>query len=204
VPIQTRSGVVFSPWALGAPKRTIIPLCPEDFDFEHLVFNAVVKESELDDDDAEGSALDPVTTPPLLPSSSLDMPLSICNLYGQHSQPGPSNSSAPPRNEPKIPHGSAEDILCKKRDKAKRAVQRLQEKCAAPYGSYAVKPRVLNCHVRPATAVKTKLEAWKLKHTKNGWTDARDQGGYRQVFTLDETVGENSRFKFGLDHWDGR
>ena len=110
----------------------------------------------------------------------------------------------PPCEAPKYTHGSVEDNRRKNRGKLKRAIKRLEEKRAVPYGDYAVKPSVLNRRVRPATAIKTALNTGKLGATKNGWTGARDKGGYKRVFTLDEMVGENSIFKFRLERWNGR
>jgi hypothetical protein len=74
-------------------------------------------------------------------------------------------------------------------EKPKRAIKHLEEKHAAPYGLYAAKLSVLNCHVWPANAIKTALNTRKLGTTKNGWTGTRDKGGYKHVFTLDEMVG---------------
>jgi hypothetical protein len=164
--------------------------------------------------------------PPWSPFSS-PTPLSpVPDEFIQLPQSGPSSASAPvpslplgtlstpivpaqpqfpraPREGPKYTHGSTEDIRRKKRGKAKRAVKRLQEQRAAPYGLYVVKPALLNRHARPATAVTTGFDTTKLGATKNGWTGTRDQGGYKRVFTLDEMVGEKSIFKFRLERWGG-
>lgn len=223
--LQTRSGSSFSPWAMGNTQRTINPLCPADFDFGQLVLNAVAVERELDDDDTEGYSLDPVTTPfssptPLspIPDELLQSPCRSAVLgttcpaspeplpHGTMSVPlltSGVKAKPPPRGAPKYPRGSAEDALRKKRGKAKRAMQRLKEKRAAPLGHYAIKPAVIKHHVRPAAAIATKLNTMKLQHTKNGWTGARDKGGFKRIFTLDEMVGENS-FGFRLERWDGR
>ena len=212
---------MFSPWAPGATKRAIIPAL--DFDFDDLVRKAVIKERELDDDDAEGAALNAAIeslpsleaanalisqprsapSPPMLmyaipPPTAPSASLASCHTP-LNTQPLPSQ-----REAPKYRHGSTEDILRKKRGKAKRAMQRLEAKKSAPHGFYAVKPAVLNRHVRHATAITTKLDAQRLKCTKNGWTGARDKGGHGRIFTLDEMVGEGSRFKFRLERWDGR
>jgi hypothetical protein len=80
----------------------------------------------------------------------------------------------------------------------------MEQKRTTSYGDYSVKPVMLNRHVRPATAFQSQLKTKKLKHTKNAWTGARDKGGYKRVFALDEMVGENSIFDFQLERWDGR
>jgi hypothetical protein len=182
-------------------------------------------ERELDDEVTEAYSLDPVTTPfssptPLspIPDELLQSPCRSAVLgttcpaspeplpHGTMSVPlltSGVKAKPPPRGAPKYPRGSAEDALRKKRGKAKRAMQRLKEKRAAPLGHYAIKPAVIKHHVRPAAAIATKLNTTKLQHTKNGWTGARDKGGFKRIFTLDEMVGENS-FGFRLERWDGR
>ncbi|KIM90629.1 hypothetical protein PILCRDRAFT_1890 [Piloderma croceum F 1598] len=231
---KTRSGNTFSPWAPGTTERAVImPLDPTKFDFDHLVQDAVTKEMELDDDDTEGYSLDPATlpdsspcSPQLPPWSPFSSPMPLSPVPDEPSQSGPSNAPAsipslppgalstpmvldqastpPPCEAPKYMRGSAEDILRKNRGKLKRAIKRLKEKRAAPYGLYVAKPSVLNRHVWPATAIKTAPNTTKLRATKNGWTGARDQGGYKCVFTLGEMVGEASIFKFRLERWDSR
>ena len=112
---------------------------------------------------------------------------------------------------PGLSHGKSnsavrliEDTRRKRRGHAKRAVERLEAKRAAPYGEYAIKPKVLNQYVRPATYINTKLDAMKLKHTKYAYTGGRDNGGQKRIFELHELVGENSQFKFKLERWDGQ
>jgi hypothetical protein len=80
----------------------------------------------------------------------------------------------------------------------------LNAKQAAPYGDYVVKPRLVNKHARPAAAVDVKFDAMKLRHTKSAYTGGRVKGSPRRVYSLDELVGDSSKFKFRLEIWDGR
>jgi hypothetical protein len=209
--LQTRSGGEFSPWAGGAARRIITPAADVDFDFEQLVANAVVQELELEDDDTEGdelvSALDAVSLSTLPPSRyasnfpPVDSTTNACPL--------PLTSSLDPMPGPS--HGESnsvvrltEDTRRKRRSHAKRAAERLEAKRAAPYGEYAIKPKVLNKYVRPATSINTKLNAMKLKHTKHAYTGGKDDGGQKRLFELHELVGEKSQFKFKLERWDGQ
>ena len=198
--LQTRSGNEFSPWAMGPTLRTIVPLPSADCKFEDLVREAVIKENELGDDDTEGFALDAITAPPL---PSLAPPEAKQPLFSQPGPLAPYPPHPPAREVPKYLHGSTEDCLRKKRGHTKRAIQRMEAKRAAPHGFYAVKPAVLNHHVRPAIAINSNLNTSKLKPTKNSWTGVRDKGGYKRVFTLNEMVGEGSIFKFRLEQWNG-
>ena len=192
----------------------IIPLAA-DFDFGHLVREAIIRESELDDDDTEGCAFEAVS----MPSSSCLLSLlpQAANTPASPPQSGPSHATAntpasqpstspesPAYEVPKYTHGSVENSLRKKRGHAKRAVQRLERKRAAPFGDYVVKPSVLNRRVRPASAIQSELKIKKLKPTKNAWMGARDEGGHKFIFTLDKMVGEGSIFNFRLERWDGR
>jgi len=212
---QTRSGNEFSPWALGTSGQGIIIPLAADFDFGHLVREAIIRESELDDDDTEGCAFEAVSVP------SLSCPLSLlpraANTLASPPQSEPSHTTtnapvsqpstspeSPAYELPKYAHGSIENSLRKKRGHAKRAMQRLERKHGAPFGDYVVKPSILNRHVRPASAIQSGLKTKKLKHTKNAWTGARDKGGHKRIFTLDEMVGEGSIFNFRLERWDGR
>jgi hypothetical protein len=212
---QTRSGNEFSPWALGTSRQGIIIPLAADFNFGHLVREAIIRESELDDDDTEGCAFEAVS----MPSSSCSLSLlpRAADTPASQQQSGPSHAMAnttasqpstspesPAYEVPKYTQGSVENSLRKKRGHAKRAMQRLERKRAAPFGDYAVKPSVLNRHVRPASAIQSGLKTKKLKHTKNAWTGARDEGGHKRVFILDEMVGEGSIFHFRLERWDGR
>ena len=67
-----------------------------------------------------------------------------------------------------------------------------------------VKPRVINKHVRPALAVDVKFDAMKLRHVKSAYTGGRFKGNAKRVYRLDELVGDDSKFKFRLETWDGR
>jgi hypothetical protein len=83
-------------------------------------------------------------------------------------------------------------------------MRRLDEKRAAPYGDYAVKPRIINKYIRPSVAVNVKFDALKLRHTKSAYTGGRFKAAARRVYRVDELIGEGSKFKFKLERWDGR
>ena len=80
----------------------------------------------------------------------------------------------------------------------------LNAKQAAAYGNYVVKPWIINKHVRPALAVDVKFDAMKLRHAKSAYIGGRLTGNAKQVYRLDELVGDDSKFKFHLETWDGR
>jgi hypothetical protein len=219
--------------------RTIKPAPECDFDFEQLLYEAVVREGiDLDGDDTEGYPFDPIAPSegthfdrddreglpldPMVPTLSSPSPLlpppskptnptnSASLLPPSLSQdPSPSLTSTPipPTHAPKKPKstpGSADDIRRKKRANSKRAMRRLEEKRAASYGDYVVKPQVINKYIRPAVAIDVKLDALKLRHTKSAYTGGWLKSAARRLYTLDELVGEGSKFKFKLEKWDGR
>lgn len=228
--LKTRSGGEFSPWAAAA--RTIAPA--DDVDFEQLLHQAVVREAEADNDDSEGYPFNPVVTPfsspgPLSPVPdylsnwlaprpsnsdgttlasppllSLDSPLLPPPPLCLDAAPSSSSKQSQPSEKPKYRPGSAEDIRRKKRANARQAVKRLEAKQAEPYGDYAVKPRIINKYVRSSTAVGVKFDATKLRHTKHAYTGSRPDTHSKRIYSLDELVGDNSRFKFRLERWDSR
>jgi hypothetical protein len=183
---QTRSGNEFSPWAPGTSVRGVIVPLAANFDFGHLIREAIIRESELDDDDTEGCALEAITMPssscslPIPPPLTADAPTSqpqpgpsrtpanapasppflTADAPASQPQPGPSCTPAnAPASQPspsleslthgvpKYACGSVENSLRKKRGHTKRAMQRMEQKRAAPFSDYAVKPSVLNRHV---------------------------------------------------------
>jgi hypothetical protein len=178
-----------------------------DFDFERLVADAVVRELELEDDDTEGddlvSALDAVSLS-TLPSSryASDFPPVGSTMTARPSPLDPTSGPSHGRSNSAV--RLMEVTRRKRRGHAKRAVERLEAKRAAPYGEYAIKPKVLEKYVRPATSINTKLDAMKLKHTKHAYTGGKDNGGQKRLFELHELVGEKSQFKFKLERWDGQ
>jgi hypothetical protein len=211
--------------------RTIAPAPSDDVDFEQLLHQAVVREAEVDNDDSEGYPFDPVVTPFSSPGPLSPVPDYLSNWLAQNSDstalpsppplsldspplpllppcldaiPSSSSKQLRPSENPKYRPGSAEDIRRKKRANAKRAVKRLEAKRAVPYGDYAVKPRIINKYVRSSTAIGVKFDATKLRHTKHAYTGGRPESHPKKIYSLNELVGNNSRFKFRLERWDGR
>jgi hypothetical protein len=119
------------------------------------VLDAVARECELEDDDTEGDEL----------ASALDAVL----LSIPPASPQPTNFShvdstmtSPSHGKSRSGTGLTEDSRRKRHGHAKRAIEHLEAKRAAPYGEYAIKPKVLNKYVRPATSINTKLDAIRL------------------------------------------
>jgi hypothetical protein len=190
------SGNTFSPWAAGATQRIITPAADTNFDFEQLMSDAVAREHELEDNDTEGdelaSALDAVSLsiPPTSPQ-----PTNFSHMD--------STTTSPSHGKSRSGTGLTEDSRRKRRSHAKHTIERLEAKRAAPYGKYAIKPKVLNKYVRPATSINTKLDTIRLKHTKHAYTGGKDKGGLKRLYELHKLVGEDSHFKFKLERWNG-
>lgn len=208
---QTRSGQRFSPYAGVINSSTA-------FDFEGLVRAAIRREDAFDDDFTEGYLIEPAFTPfssptPLSPVPDDKVPGSpIPSDLAQLPTPELAPEAAPlspPIAKPqpqraKDPGHRVERARRKDRAKALRALKRELSKRTGGFGDYAVKPKVLQHHVRPAIAVSTQLKSEGLKHTKNAYTGGRDKGGYGRVFRLEELVGADSKLGFTLEKWDGR
>jgi hypothetical protein len=113
-------------------------------------------------------------------------------------------SFAPSRHAPPKP-GTAESAYRKAKGKAREKVKAQQRKDAAPYGDFAVKPRLVNKHIKkPGTTIRTSINAGNLPHTSTAYLGMRDSSGSRKVFQLEELVGEGSKYRFELRKWDGR
>jgi hypothetical protein len=193
------------------------------FDFERLLYEALEREQELEDDDTEGDELESVLGSDLLSTSPfLDPPSSGQSHPVPQTAPGspepvhhiahghaasPFLDQPPPgqsRSMPKTSTGPTEAVRRKARGHAKRAIQRFREKQTMPYGEYCVKPKVLNTYIRPAKAIGTKLDAIKMKHSKHAYTGGKEEGAEKRLYELHELVGEGSQFGFKLEHWNGR
>jgi hypothetical protein len=190
------------------------------------VCEAVARESaNLDGDDTEGYPFEPIATHfaspmPVSPipdgclggplQTAVPPPLLLDSTQLPPPSPSPTSTSLSqvsnpqPRKQPKYTKGSKEDIRRKGRANAKRAVARLATKRAALYGDYMVMPRIINKHVRPATAVDAAFDAMKLRRTKSAYTGGRLKSGAKRIYRLDELIGDGSTFKFRLETWDGR
>jgi hypothetical protein len=75
-------------WVPGVVHQVILPASLIEFDFNSLVFDAIVRETELDDDDTEGHGLRPARS-----AFSLPTPLSPVSDNGIQSGPPPSQIS---------------------------------------------------------------------------------------------------------------
>jgi hypothetical protein len=91
----------------------------------------------------------------------------------------------------------------------KRAIRRQleREQQNAKLG-YSGRPNLLRStaknHIHQCLGVKTALKPHKLKATRAGFTAIRDSTGIKRVYSLDDMVGDGSRFHFKLKTWDGR
>jgi hypothetical protein len=79
-----------------------------------------------------------------------------------------------------------------------------QRRDAAPYGDFAIKPRLVNKHIKNhAKPVQTAINASNMPHASTAYMGKQDSDGAKHIFQLDELVGEGSEYKFELRKWDG-
>jgi hypothetical protein len=84
-------------------------------------------------------------------------------------------------------------------------VKAQQRKDAASYGDFAVKPRMVNKHIKkPGQRIRTSLDAGDMPHASTAYVGMKDSGGTGRVFELEELVGKDSEYGFELRKWDGR
>jgi hypothetical protein len=200
---QTRSGAEFSPWQL--PVAVFAPAASATFDFDKLLHRAINAEP---DDDLEDYAIDPVIDFPLCESPSLPPVASPIPLTPP-SLPTPSTSTSvntivPSRHAPPKP-GTKEMAYRKAKGKAREKLKAQQRRDAASYGDFAVKPRLVNKHIRkPGPLIRTSIDAGNMPHASTAYLGMKDSGGACKVFQLDELVGGGSKYGFELRKWDGR
>jgi hypothetical protein len=175
------------------------PAAGANFDFDALLHQASDAEA---DDDLGHYDIEPVID--YLPSES---PTAQSTASLPISPPLVSSSTTPfvpSRHAPPKP-GTAESAYRKAKGKAREKVKAQQRKDAASYGDFAVKPRLVNKHIKkPGTAMHTSFNAADLPHASTAYLGMRDSGGSGRVFQLEEVVGEGSEFGFELRKWDGR
>ena len=93
----------------------------------------------------------------------------------------------------------------KAKGKAREKLKAQQRKEAAPYGDFAVKPHLVNKHIKKAgRPIRTSLDASKMPHASTSYVGTRYSGGPKKVFALDELVGNDSIYRFELRKWDGQ
>jgi hypothetical protein len=183
------------------------PASGADFDFNALLHRAINAEH---DDDLEDYAIEPVVLDSLLtspnPPGSLPAPLPHF-LPTSKPTPPPSTSAATPgpsRHAPPKP-GTNELAYRKAKGKAREKVKAQQRKDAASYGDFAVKPRMVNKHIKkPGQRIRTSLDAGDMPHASTAYVGMKDSGGTGRVFELEELVGKDSEYGFELRKWDGR
>lgn len=183
------------------------PAANADFDFDALLQHAIDAE-DSNDDDLEGYEIEPVVPmPDCLPLASLTGPPSptpppiLPHIPPPASTPAPTTARS--RHAPPKP-GTNESAYRKARGKAREKLKAKQRRDAAPYGDFAVKPRLVNKHIKkPGKSIRTGLNAMDMPHASTGYLGKRDFGGTKRVFQLDELVGKGSRYGFELRKWDG-
>lgn len=180
------------------------PAAGVEFNFDDLLFNAIVEE-QRSDDCAEGHDVDCVVDGLLPIAQTHDSPLAMPQPaehapgtanplpFSLSSPPSTPSGSCPPNGPTTSGSGTARN--------RRRARQREQARRIAPYGAYEVRATTVNKYVRPAIAVETDLDTPRLPHTINAYTGGRDTGRPRRVYELDELVGENSKLGFKLVEW---
>jgi hypothetical protein len=186
------------------------PAFGADFDFNALLHQAIDAER---DDNIGNYAIEPVVVDGIpLPPVSPGPPTTNATQYPATpaaSQPAPSASIAattarPSRHTPPKA-GTAELAYRKAKGKARERLKAQQRKDAAPYGNFAVKPHLVNKHLRKAEMpIRSTFNANDMPHTSTAYVGKQDSRGAGRVFRLEELVGRGSKYGFELRKWDGR
>jgi len=177
-----------------------------DFDFDSLLHQAL--DAHHGGDDLEDYEIAPISLtndhpeatsqpslpnpPPAIPTVLADPPPMGLTIHATSHRAGPKS-------------GTAELEYRKAKGKAREKLKAQQRKEAAPYGDFAVNPRLINKHIKKAGCpIRTSLDASNMPHASTSYVGMRYSGGPRKVFGLDELIGKDSIYGFELRKWDGQ
>jgi hypothetical protein len=193
----------FSPWA--APVAVFTPAASADFDFDSLLHQAI--DAQLDDDLGDYE-IDPVCLTSNLPGAIGPPDPLPYTASTPHAPPLPqpeirASMASTSRRAPPKP-GTAELAYRKAKGKAREKVKAQQRKDAAQYGDFAVKPRLVNKHIKKSgRPIRTSLDASSMPHTSTSYLGVYYSPPLKKVFSLEELVGRDSPYGLELRKWDG-
>jgi len=161
----------------------------------------------MDIDGGGGRCLDDLHNPPPLDietpfqASSSSQPMHTHQTHSLNPEiPTRAPSSAPPT-----------DATGAERQKAKKKAQshanRKKSRQMAREGAYAnikVRPECTAKFVNSSTPISTESETKNASRVSTGYTGRDDGGCSSKLYTLDELIGEESKFGFQLQKWNGK
>ena len=159
------------------------PAAGTNFDFDALLHQAI--DAQHDGDDLEDYEIVPISLitdyPEATSPTSPSKPLPAIPTTLAHPPPMGLTIHATSRHaRPKS--GTAEMEYCKAKGKARKKLKAQQRKEAAPYGDFAVKPRLVNKHIKKAgRPIRTSLDASKMPHASTSYVGTRYSGGPKKV-----------------------
>ena len=93
----------------------------------------------------------------------------------------------------------------KKASKTRRDRDRNIQKASVAFGAYKITSALVCRHVEGSEHIVCDTDASQLKNVAStGFVGLNDQRRSKAVYTLEQLVGRDSRFKFRLHRWDGR
>lgn len=156
----------------------------------------------------------PLTPPPqspppiateLIPQLSLNQPPSTSIDTRSHGPGAGSNLTTTSKTySPSSAKQSVEAIYRKQKGKRREKLKKELRQAASRHGYHAAKPAAISKHIKPAKPHRTLQISEDLPHVRTAYLGARDKGGSKKVFRLEEVVGSGSKFGFDLKKWDGR
>lgn len=161
-------------------------------------------------DDTEGYDFEPIAEVDPEPkdghttSSPFGSPLAPITDSPGSSRPTSPLLLSPVPSTPKRRGNKSQIKMRKDRSKKARKLKREIDMAAASYGTSRVRLKAKAHHVLRATEFRTVLKTPKLRVAKTGWVGLRDHNEREdREYSLDELVGEGSKFGFSLKAWDG-
>ena len=160
-------------------------------DLEHYTIESVVETGLTSPELSGHTPAPPASDHPTPPSPTSKQALSTSSAPGM-------SRHAPPKP------GTNELAYRKARGKAREKLKAQLQRDAAPYGRYAVKPRLVNKHIRKSgPPIRTAFDARNMPHASTAYVGKQDSSGMRRAFELVDLVGDDSEYGFELRRWDG-
>ena len=156
------------------------------------------------DIDGGGSCLD--NAAPLNLNTSIRASPSSQPTYTHRTHPlDPEIASQAPSSTPLMYASGAERRKAKKKGQSHANRQKKRQTAReATYANIKVRPECVANFIDSSTPIYTDSEAKKASRINTGYTGRDDGGRSSKLYTLDELVGEGSKFGFKLQEWDGK
>lgn len=153
--------------------------------------------------DHTSQPLDPASLPPAVdlapPRTNASAPgppgaLDVAAAEGQHD-----GTTAPTHG----PETSARRLYRKKKEKGRKSAKNALLRTSSSQGPLLCNPTAVARNLKDLLTHQTGFKTSSMPHTAPGYQGRNAKGAVKKVYSLEELVGEGSKFGFDLKRWDG-